>query len=946
MGLSPGTKLGPYEILAAVGAGGMGEVYRARDTRLDRTVAVKVIPSHLSSDPISRQRFEREAKAISALQHPNICTLYDIGRQEEMDYLVMEYLEGATLAIRLGRGALPVADVLRHGTEVADALDTAHRRGIVHRDLKPGNIFLTAHGECKVLDFGLAMLEEEVPSSDAPTATRPEVLTSPGIAVGTVAYMSPEQARGETLDARTDIFSLGAVLYEMATGKVAFPGKTSALVFKAILDETPTPVTRINANLPQQLEAVIAKALEKDRDLRYQSAADLRTDLKRLARDSESARHVSAKVVARKKPRWWKSKWAVGAVAVAIAAAGLAGGIFYHRSQQSRQLTGQDTIVLSDFTNTAGDTVFDDTLKQGLAVQLEQSPFLQLISDRRVNETLKLMGRAPGDRLTPEVAREVCLRTGSKAMLAGSIASLGAQYVVGLKALNCATGDVLAETQEQASDKEAVLKALGAAASNLRGKLGESLGSLQKYDTPLVEATTTSLEALQAYSLGQKTWALHGPAAAVPFTKRAIELDPNFATAYASLSTSYENLGETERAIEYARKAYELREKASELERLTIETNYYEVAGELEKAVEVIEQWRQAYPRDSRPVRELTFMYGDLGEHEAALEQARNALQLGPHTEIYYFAVANAYMNLDRFEEAEAVFKEAQQRGVPQGEFLRELRYQLAFLKGDTAEMARMGSGAVDTPGLDFLVAAQADTEFWQGRVKRARDVTQRAMDLAQDTDAKEAAATYQAIAGLRETEAGNFERARTDAQEALKRGRGRDLLMLAALALARAGDTAGAERLAAEINRDYPLDTLAQKYWLPSIRAAIALQRKDAAEAIEILKPAETVELGQPTSATQIALCPAYMRGQAYLMLRDGTRAATEFQKFMDHRGLVGNFSLGAMARLGLARAFALQPDKAKAQAAYQDFLTLWKDADPDIPVFKQAKAEAMKLM
>ena len=945
MALAAGTKLGPYEILAPLGAGGMGEVYRARDTRLDRTVAVKVIPSQLSFDAVSRQRFEREAKAISALQHPNICTLYDVGRQEGIDYLVMEYLEGTTLAIRLGRGALPVTDVLRYGMEIADALDTAHRRGIVHRDLKPGNIFLTAHGECKVLDFGLAMLEEE-PSSEAATVTRPEVLTSPGIAVGTVAYMSPEQARGEALDARTDIFSLGAVLYEMATGKVAFPGRTSALVFKAILDEMPTPATRINANLPEQLEAVIGKALEKDRDLRYQSAAELRTDLKRLARDSESARHVTSRTAAPSRQWTWRKKLVIVTAGSVVIAAAVIGGLLYRRPNQAKQLTGQDTIVLGDFTNTTGDPVFDDTLKQGLAVQLEQSPFLQLVSDHKVNETLKLMGRSAGERLTPEITREICLRTGNKAMLTGSIAGLGAQYVVGLKAVNCVTGDVLAETQEQATDKEAVLKALGAAASNLRGKLGESLSSLQKYDTPLMEATTTSLEALQAYSLGQRTWALKGPAAAVPFTKRAIELDPNFATAYASLSTSYENLGETQRAIEYARKAYELRDKASELERLTIETNYFEVDGELEKAVQVVEQWRQAYPRDSRPVRELTFMYGDLGDHEAALEQARNALQMGPHTEIYYFAAANAYINLGRFDDAQAVFKDAQQRGVPQGEFLRALRYQLAFLKGDAAEMAQLGSGAVDTPGLDFLVAAQADTEFWHGRLKSARELTQRAMDLAQSTDAKEAGATYQAIAGLREAEAGNFEKARTEVQEALKLGRGRDLLMLAALALARAGDITGAERLAAGINRDYQLDTLAQKYWLPSIRAAIALQRKDPAQAIEILQPAETVELGQPTiSAMQIALCPAYMRGQVYLALRDGKRAAAEFQKFMDHRGLVGNFSLGAMARLGLARAYALEGDEAKARAAYQDFLTLWKDADPDVPVFKQAKAEAIKL-
>ncbi|MGO9255897.1 MAG: tetratricopeptide repeat protein, partial [Bryobacteraceae bacterium] len=571
--------------------------------------------------------------------------------------------------------------------------------------------------------------------------------------------------------------------------------------------------------------------------------------------------------------------------------------------------------------------------------------FLDLVSERRVNETLKLMGRPAGDRLPPEVTREVCQRTGSKAMLTGSIAGLGSQYVIGLKAVNCNTGDMLAQAQEQAAGKEAVLKALDNAAVSMRSKLGESRSSLQKYDTPVEEATTPSLEALKAYSLGMKTKAAKGHTAALPFFKRAVDLDPNFAMACAQMSLMYHDLNEIAGAAENARKAYALREKVSERERFDIEGNYYLAAtGELEKATQTFELWQQTYPRDDAPYRHLGFVSNALGNWEKALEELREALRLAPNNVTNYLNLGVAYTTLNRLDEADAVYKQAEERKL-ENEQLLQSRYWLAFLKGDAAQMAQLVSAAMGKPGAeDLMLATQADTESWYGKLKNAHELTQRAMNSAQRNDAKEAAAAYQAAAALREVESGNREQARAEAHAAVKLAPNRDVRATAALALARAGDTAGAERLAAELDKTFPLDTLVERYWLPTIRAGLALERKDPHRAIELLKVASTIELSEPSQFT-IFLCPVYVRGEAWLILHDGNRAAAEFQKFIDHRGVVMNFPWGALARLGLARAYALQGDTARARAAYQDFLTLWKDADPDIPILKEAQAEYAKL-
>ncbi len=974
-----GRTVSHYRIVEKLGSGGMGVVYKAQDTKLPRLVALKFLPEVEAESSEALERFKREAHAASVLNHPNICTIYDVDEHDGRPFIAMELLEGQTLrylleSTKLETGnsktgprassqfpvssftsgaPLPLDTVLDLAIQIIDALDAAHARGIIHRDIKPANILVTPRDQAKVLDFGLAKLTS--PLAHAPTMSIDhESLTSTGAVIGTVAYMSPEQARGEKLDARTDLFSFGAVLYEMATGRQAFSGTSTVVIYDAILNRPPTSPVQLNPELPAKLEEIINRALEKDRALRYQTASDLRADLKHLKRDTDSGRAAIVGAVRVPSPEGFgpqgepplRKRWKVLVPAALILVAAAIGGTLYLRSRRaSARLTDKDTIVLSDFNNKTGDSVFDDTLKQGLSVQLEQSPFLALVSEQRVNETLKLMGRPAGDRLTTEVTQEVCQRTGSKAMLTGSIAGLGSQYVIGLKAVSCNTGEVLAEAQEQAAGKEAVLKALDTAAVSLRSRLGESLSLVEKYATPVAEATTPSLEALKAYSLGVKTRYAKGSTAALPFFKRAMELDPNFAMAYSGMSNVYRVLNEVGRAAESGRKAYALREKVSERERFAIEGDYFVFAtGELENAAQTFELWQQTYPRDYFPYRRLGNISATLGNWEKALEEWREALRLGPSDGGNYLNLAQAYMILNRLDEAEAVYKQAEERKL-EDELMLQNRYQLAFLKGDPAQMAQLVSAAMGKPGAeDLLLVTQADTEGWYGRLKNAHELTGRAAYSARRNDAKERAAAYQAEAALREVGSGNREQARAEAHAAVKLAPSGYVQATAALALARAGDAAGAETLAAELDKAFPLGTLVQRYWLPTIRAGVALERKDPNRAIELLKVASTVELGLTANLT-IFLCPAYLRGEAYLMLHDGNRAAAEFQKFIDHRGLVVNFPWGALARLGLARAYATQGDTAKARAGYQDFLTLWKDADPDIPILKEAKAEYAKL-
>ena len=914
-----GQTLSHYRVVARLGGGGMGVVYKAEDTRLRRSVALKFVSEELSRDPEALSRFAREAQTASALNHPNICTIYDIGEQDQRAFIVMEYLEGTTLQDRLASGALSLNTLLGVAIQIADALDAAHSAGIIHRDIKPANIFIGSRDRVKVLDFGLAKMR-------APATHQADVTTMAGtrqgVVMGTAAYMAPEQARGEAVDHRADIWSVGLVLYEMVKGT------------------RPPQAVRLRVEESPELESVISKCLETERELRYQHAADLRIDLERLRRGQgvEVAPHAT--------PGRLRARWlSIGAAAVVVIA--VVAGVIYNR--RPAPLTDKDTIVLGEFTNRTGDPVFNDTLRQGLAAQLQQSPFLSLVSDDRIGRTLAMMQQPPDARLTPEIALGVCVRTASAAVLDGSIASLNSQYILALRAKNCATGDILADEQAQVARKEDVLGSLSQMATQVRQRLGESVVTIEKYSRPLQEATTASLDAWKAFTTATQVFASSGRARAVPLFERAIAIDPDFAAAHARLGIYYSNVGESAKSRQSTTKAYQLRHRTSDAERFFIEMAYdRQVTGNMHREMETLEAWAQTYPRDSLPHALLAgFATRSTGRYELSIAAAERAIALSGGSAPSYGSKAYSELYLSRLDAAEATIRRAEEDKFNSEYFL--VRYFIAFLRGDAEGMRQQAAIAGASRSTEDLIShLEALRLAGSAQLQDARQTAAIAVAIAKQSGRLERAALFEAATAVWEALYGNPAAARKKVTTALALGRGHEVDYAAAFALAVSGDVSRSRALADGLARDYPEDTSVQFMYLPTLQALFALDAGDAAAAIQSLQTASRFDLamgGIGFNGYFGKLYPIYVRGLAYLAAQQPVEAVAEFQRIVDHRSIVLVDPIDAFARLQLARALVLSGDTVKAKSAYSDLLTLWKNADPDVPVLKDARAEYARL-